>query len=272
MRSVLNRWCALTALAAQPCILGCLSNNYVTPGEPAPFGQLTPKSVSDTLVLTPEAPWPAALAFTRVQAGNYRSSSGDGVKRAGLTLLGPKDLEREKDLAVIQAWPSLASVVRLTPILVSGADDVMLSLREGAATLHADILGLYTIDTDFHVDDRDLGPLSLITLGLAPTRNAVVNCTASIVFFDVRTGYCYGTAEGSAQDDQIGSAWTSRQALHDARCRAERSAFEALLGQAGVLWTAIATRGVPTAAPATTSDANSAPQSSASTESDPALP
>ena len=240
---------AFVAMSAHCLLIGCASN-YVTPGGPAPFGEFTTKSVADTLVLMPEAPWPAGLAYTRVQASGYRSFSGQGVSRGTISFVGAKDLEREGDLEKIRAWPSLRSVVRLTPILVPRESDSLLALREGAATLRADILALYTLDTHFHVDDRDVGPLGLITLGLAPTRNAVVNCTASIAFFDVRTGYCYGTAEGSANDDQIGNAWTSDQALDDARRRAERTAFEDMLVEGGKVWTAMAGPFTPPAAPA----------------------
>ena len=180
------------------------------------------------------------LAFARIQGSGYRAYGSRGVDRGSISLVGAGDLERDTDPAAIAAWPALRGFSRLTPILIPASDDPMGALREGAATLRADIVALYTVDTDFRVDDRDIGPLGLLTLGLAPTKNAVVNSTVSIAFFDVRTGFCYGTAEGSASDDQLASAWTSEQAMDDARRRAERAAFERMLVEAGKAWAGIA--------------------------------
>ena len=67
-----------------------------------------------------------------------------------------------------------------------------------------------------------------------------MSSTASIAFFDVRTGFCYGAAEGSATDDQIASEWTKDQAVDDARLRAERVAFELRLVEAAKAWSGIA--------------------------------
>jgi hypothetical protein len=59
-----------------------------------------------------------------------------------------------------------------------------------------------------------------------------VQTTASLVFFDVRTGFCFGTVEWSEKDDQLASGWTERQAIEDARLRVERAAFVGMLAEA----------------------------------------
>jgi len=249
---------ATTVSAALAPLGGCASH-YVTPGDSASIMELASEgrpasdaqpasdappigdpAVAERMQVRPAASWPAGIAFARVQAGGYRSHGGAGVDRGSIALVGANDLEREADAAAIAGWPSVRGVARLTPILVPASDRPFGALREGAATLRADIVALYTVDTDFRVDDRDIGPLGLLTLGLAPTKNAVVNSTVSIAFFDVRTGFCYGTAEGSASDDQLASAWTSEQAMDDARRRAERAAFERMLAEAGKAWAGIA--------------------------------
>jgi hypothetical protein len=211
-------------------------------------------AVIERMQVRPAASWPAGVAFARVQARGYRSYSGAGVDRGSIALVGANDLERETDAAAIAGWPSVRGVARLTPILVPASDRPFGALREGAATLRADILAIYTVDTDFRVDDRDIGPLGLLTLGLAPTKNAVVSSTASIAFFDVRTGFCYGAAEGSATDDQLASAWTSDQAVDDARRRAERRAFESMLVEAGKAWAGIAAQATAARAAANQGD------------------
>lgn len=203
-------------------------------------------AIAERMKLMPSATWPAGIALARVQASGYRSGSCAGVDRGSISIVSAGDLEHENDASTIAGWPSVRGFVRLTPILVPASGSAMLSLRQGAATMRADILALYTIDTDFRVDDADVGPLSIVTLGLAPTRNAVVSTTASIAFFDVRTGFCYGAAEGSATDDQIANAWTSSQAVDDARKRAERLAFERMLTEAGKAWQGISAQALAT--------------------------
>lgn len=203
-------------------------------------------AIAERLKVMPSETWPAGIALARVQAAGYRSGSCAGVDRGSISIVSAGDLEHENDASTIAGWPSVRGLVRLTPIIVPPCGSAMLALREGAATMRADILALYTIDTDFRVDNADVGPLTLLTLGLAPTRQAVVSTTASIAFFDVRTGFCFGAAEGSAADDQVANAWTSSQAVDDARKRAERLAFERMLVEAGRAWEGIARQALAT--------------------------
>lgn len=187
---------------------------------------------------------PATIAFTRLQDCGYRSLSAAGVDRGAVSLVGPKGLERDADAEAMRAWPSVVEVVRLSPIVVPQGSDALLALREGAATLRADILLVYTLDTDFNVNQVAIGPLGVITLGLVPNRSAIVRCTASAALFDVRTGYCYGTSEATADSSQLANHWTTDQAVDDCRLRVERDALEALIGQTAVLWSAlVAARG-----------------------------
>jgi len=219
-------------------LAGCAT--YQTPGAAAPIGAMTTGSIAERMNVQPESPIPATIAFSRIQASGYRSYSSSGTDRSSFSLVGPKDLEDDEHLAAIQSWNDVVAVVRLTPIVVPENPDAIMALREGAASLRADIIAVYTVDTEFDVDDRDIGALGIISLGLIPTRNAVVRSTISLAFFDVRTGFCFGTVEASAEDDQLANAWTSRQAIDDCRRRVERRAFDLMLVDAGGLWSKIA--------------------------------
>ncbi len=232
---------ALMALASST---GCVSR-YFTPGGPAPIGAMTTASVAAVLQTVPESPMPARVAYAHIQDRSYRSASTSGVARGTIALVSADDLEKAADLEAMRRWPETTDFVRLTPILVrNGAAaqdfDALTALREGAATLHADILALYTVDTHFRVDDFSPGALGVLTLGLAPTRTAVVHSTVSIVFVDVRTGFVYGTAEASSNDDQLANSWTSGDAVDQCRRRVEREAFEKLLVEAGKTWEGLA--------------------------------
>ena len=231
---------AIAAILATAC-----QSSYRTPGGPAPIGEMTAPSIAEKLRVQPESPMPATLALVRVQAGGYHSASIAGVRRGCVSIVAASDLEVPADAARLQKWGDVAACVRLSPIIIpeargNGSDAAMLALREGAAHLHADVVALYTVDTAFRVDDCSPGALGLVTLGLAPTKSAVVDSTASMAFVDVRTGFVYGTADASSRDDQLANAWTSQDAVDQCRRRVEREALSALLVEAERAWSAIA--------------------------------
>ncbi len=239
-RAILLASLAVAAVLATGC-----QTHYRTPGGPAPIGEMTAPSIAERLRAQPESPMPATLAFVRVQGGGYYSSSIAGVRRGCVSIVSASDLELPADLERIQRWSDVGACTRLSAIIVpeargNGSDAAMLALREGAAHLHADVVALYTVDTTFRVDDFSPGALGLVTLGLAPTKSAVVNATASMAFVDVRTGFVYGTAEASSRDDQLANSWTSEDAVDQCRRRVEREALTALLSEADRAWHAIA--------------------------------
>lgn len=224
---------------------GCVSH-YRTPGGPAPIGEMTAPTIAEKLRARPEGPIPATLALVRAQDGGYWSRSVAGVRRGSVSIVAADDLELREDAQDLARWPDVRAFTRLSAILVPSSERehgpaaAMLALREGAASLHADVLAVYTIDTTFRVDDFSPGALGLVTLGLAPTKSAVVNATASMAFIDVRTGFVYGTAEASSRDDQAANSWTSEDAIDQCRRRVEREALVKLFGEAEKCWIGIA--------------------------------
>jgi len=113
-------------------------------------------------------------------------------------------------------------------------------LRLAAAKLQADVLLVYTVDTSFEIKGRGYGPLSVISLGLIPDRDACITSTAAAVFTDVRTGFTYGVAEATAKASDLSNAWDSSDAVDKKRLEAEHQAFALLLAQAEKTWTGIA--------------------------------
>jgi hypothetical protein len=98
------------------------------------------------------------------------------------------------------------------------------------------MLLVYSMDTGFNVENTDLGPLSLITLGFLPNKKARVTATASAAIFDVRTGFIFGVAEATATEQQRATFWSSSEAIDSARLAAEANAFQKLIGEVEKLW------------------------------------
>ena len=108
-------------------------------------------------------------------------------------------------------------------------------LRKAAATLGADMVLLYTFDTVFHVDDG-MRPLTVVSLGLFPTKVATVTTTASSLLMDVRSGYIYATGETTSQRKPLANSWTSSDAVDASRQQNEREAFVKLVKDFERIW------------------------------------
>lgn len=101
---------------------------------------------------------------------------------------------------------------------------------------------VYTIDTSFRVQGRAYGPLSAISLGLAPDRDAHITSTASAYFSDVRTGFVYGVAEATAKATGLTNFWDSGNTIDKKRLETEQQAFMLLTTEAEKTWSGIASQ------------------------------
>jgi hypothetical protein len=135
-------------------------------------------------------------------------------------VLTTRDIETEDDFVQLASLPGIAGVGALNRILLPINLRSAQELREAAAQLHGDIVLLYTLDTAFEKSQ------------------IVTTCAAA--FVDVRTGYVYGIAEGSAADTRRPHPWRTK-AVDAARLKTERQAFSAALKEIAKAWTSINT-------------------------------
>jgi hypothetical protein len=183
----------------------------------------------------PLAGFPASIAIARVEDPNYHSVTATSYGSGNYTVVTTRDVEKTEQLDRILKLPMVLGIAPINQLLLTSNLQSDRELREAAASLHADFLLIYTFDTTFYV--RDFAkPLSIITLGLSPNENASVVTTASAVLMDTRDGYIYGVDETTARTNQIASAWTSDDAVDDARLRTEAKAFDQLVGEFEKTW------------------------------------
>ncbi|NKF22984.1 hypothetical protein [Solimonas marina] len=224
-------------LAITLALSGCAG--YATPGGPAPLDQIKDGSIAGAGTLQPALNLPARLAVARVQAPGYKSQvaeAGDG-KRYGF--VGGDHSPSAAQLQMLEHWASVDDVDALAPALVPASLDSLESVRFAAAKIQADVLLAYTYDTHFEVDGKPQAPASKLKLGDAP-KNASIVSTASALFVDVRTGYVFGRASGSATVGDLGDAWHDAESLDAKRIDAENEAFKAMATQAEQVWARIA--------------------------------
>ncbi len=67
-------------------------------------------------------------------------------------------------------------------------------IREAASRLQANLVFIYSFDTAFFDTDA-ARPLTVITLGLSPTRKITAITTVSALLMETRTGYIYSAYE-----------------------------------------------------------------------------
>ena len=222
--------CWLAALA------GCAT--YTTPGAGVNLENLTraDADIGELLKAEPAATFPARIAVVRVQASGYSSRTNQCYGHGQFCVVTTRDIEPDESYQMLAKLPQVVGMGLMNRLLLPSKFTSPRELRQSAAKLKADLLLVYSLDTGFRVENTDLGPLALITLGFLPTKNARVTATASAVMFDVRTGFVYGVAEASAVEEQRGTFWSSSEAVDSARQKAETAAFQKLVGEVGRFW------------------------------------
>jgi hypothetical protein len=223
------------------CVLLCSAcASYVTPGGSVHLNDINRSDIAEVASRKPSPNFPARLAIARVQAPNYRSYSSEGYGTGRFSVVTTQDLITEEQFQSFGKWPAIAGVAPINRLLLPSNFESLDDLRLSAAKVQADVLMVYTIDTSFRVQGRAYGPLSAISLGLAPDRDAYITSTASAIFTDVRTGFVYGVAEATAKATGLSNFWSSSDTVDKKRIEAEQQAFLLLINEAAKTWSGIA--------------------------------
>jgi len=228
------RFCLAASLAS---LVGCAS--YIAPGAKADLQAFAPASIQEGFAAKATAPFPASIAFVRVQAPsytNYRLQQAAGAYGSGrYSVITTREVEDESQIERIARLPKISGVTSVNRMLLPQKLEGDKELREAAARLQADLLFVYTFDTAFF--ETDLArPLTVITLGLSPTRKVYVTTTVSALLIDTRTGYVYSTYETTKKAETLSTSWGSSEAADEARLQSERQAFEQLVGEFEKTW------------------------------------
>jgi hypothetical protein len=233
----------LTLVAFAGAFAGCAS--YITPGAKADLQALAPADIQKSFATQPSNPFPAAIVGVRVQADNYSNyfidRTGGRHGQGRFSVITVREVEEQDAIDRITKFPQITGAISLNRMLIPETLNSYDDLRTGAAQLRADLMFVYTFDTAFF--DRDAAkPLSVITLGLSPTRKIRATSTASALLIDTRTGFIYGAFEASEARDVLSTSWGSRDSADEARKDAERAAFRKLVAEFEKTWPAILQR------------------------------
>lgn len=224
-------------LATVLLLSGCAT--YIPPGAKADLQVFAPPSIQDAFAVKPTSPFPAAIAAVRIQGpaySNHNVRQNGGLHGDGrYTVMMTREVEDQMHFDRIAALPNVSGVTGLNRMLIPARLEGDREIREAAARLHADLVWVYTFDTAFF--DHDAAkPLSVITLGLSPTRKITAVTTASALLIDTRTGYLYAAHEVTEREATLATSWGSRDAADQARQHTERRAFAKLVDEFTTSW------------------------------------
>ncbi len=218
-------------------LVGCAT--YIPPGAKADLQAFAPASIQEGFAAKPTSPFPASIAFVRVQGAtysNYRLAQSGGVYGSGrYSVVTTREVEEASQFERLSKLPQVAGITGLNRMLLPPNLESDREIREAAARVQADLVFLYTFDTIFFESDL-AKPLTVISLGLSPTTRVSVATTVSGLLLDTRTGYVYSTYETTKKDSTLATAWGSREAADETRQKNERAAFAQMVDEIATSW------------------------------------
>ncbi len=210
-------------------ISGCAT--YIPPGAKADFDAFAPPDIQAGFAARPTNPFPGSIAVVRVQSPtytNYYLQQRGGIYGTGrYSVVLTKEADEDKQLERVTKLPQLTGLVTINRMLLPEQLESDNEIRAAASRLQADLLFLYTFDTSFFDSDKSK-PLSVITLGLSPTRKISAITTCSALLLDTRTGYIYSAYEVTERAETFSTSWGARDTADEARRNNEREAFKKL--------------------------------------------
>jgi len=213
---------------------GCAT--YTTPAGGVNIPSLGDGDIAELMAVEPAASFPARIAVARVQSPGYSSRTNDSYGTGRYSVVTTRDIEDEADFKQLLDMDQVAGVAPIGRLLLPEQLNTIKDLRLSAARLKADMLLIYSIDTAFHIEGKALGPLTAITLGFLPSKQAFVSSTTSGLLVDVRTGYVYGIAEATERSEQRTTIWDSADAVDRARTNSEAASFKHFISEVDTLW------------------------------------
>ena len=152
-----------------------------------------------------------------------------------------KEADEDLQLERVSKLRQVAGLVTINRMLLPERLEGDKEIRGAASRLQADLVFLYTFDTSFFDTDQ-AKPLSVITLGLSPTRKISAVTTCSALLMDTRTGYIYSAYEVTERTETFSTSWGSRDTADEARRNNERDAFKKLIDEFATTWARVLER------------------------------
>jgi len=215
------------------------SSSYVLPGDKADLQVFTSSDIQAGFAAQATNPWPASIAIVRVQDPSYRHQGYGRFQpkqdTGRYSVVFAKEADEDTQVGKLNDLDQIHGVVSMNRLLLPKTLKSDEELRLAASRLQADLLLIYTFDTDFYNSDAAV-PLTVVTLGLAPTRLISTATTCSALLMDTRTGYLYSVYESTERTEATSTTWGSHESADRERRRTEERAFASLVDEMVLSW------------------------------------
>ena len=224
----MNRFCA--SLLVSIFLNGAC--HYDTPASYSlPMTQGPSGVIEDGSNARPTVRFPARVAVARIEA------SGGGFR-----MIPDTDVENAEHAAAAASLPGVAGIVSLNRVALVSEVKSYRELDAEARKVGADLVAVYRFDASDRSSDVFL-PLSVATLGLAPTNPYSVTATATLMVRDARTGYLYGVMEESATNKGLTAGMDLHNAQERSKRNAKKKALDQLTAKLPVFWNGVMAKG-----------------------------
>ncbi|HIG29640.1 MAG TPA: hypothetical protein EYQ50_18320 [Verrucomicrobiales bacterium] len=218
-------------------LIGCAA--YITPGSGINLESIRDKSIREQFEKEPAAPFPATIAVVRVQQSGYYSMGNEGHGIGVFSVVTTRDVEKDEHFKLLTSLPQVAGIAPLNRLVIPARLRSVEDLRFAAAGLHSDMLLLYTIDTSFKIKNRYIRPLTQISLGFLPNKEASVRTIVSSILYDVRTGFIYGLTEASGTTSVMANTWSKKRLIEKSRLLNEEKTFDGFVTEFTKTWSGV---------------------------------
>ena len=227
-------------LVALVTIISISCGHYVTPGSAVKISELADEDISKLLSNKPASEFPVNIAVARIQHPQYsshkqqRSSYTD--QQGNFSMILTRDAAEDEAFQKLSDMNGVKQASPFNRLLLPYNYKSIKDLRLAAAKMKAEMLLVYTFDTEFTIDTKNYGPQNAISLGYMKNKDVKVTTTASVALFDVQTEYLYGLAEATSDFHKKANAWKKHDEVDNLRIATERKAFEKLMGEIEKMW------------------------------------
>ncbi|MDB5207117.1 MAG: putative lipoprotein [Flavisolibacter sp.] len=218
------------------------SPKYVTPGSDVKISELADADISKLLANKPAAEFPVNIAVVRLQSPSYTNHrysnryNPQPEPQDKFSMILTRDAEEEEAFNKLAQMEGVKQASPFNRLLLPYTYNSIKDLRLAAAKMKAQMLLVYTFDTQFFVDTKNYGPQNVIALGYLKNKEVKAVTTASVALFDVQTEYLYGLAEATATQKKRANAWKKLDEVDNLRIDTEKKSFNQLIGEIEKMW------------------------------------
>lgn len=220
-------------------LLNSCATKYTTPGSDVKISALADEDVSKILTNKPSAEFPVNIAVARIQAPNYSNylyNRRESVPNGNFSMVLTREPNEEKQINELAKLKGIKQIAPFNRLLLPYNYQTIKDLRLAAAKMKAQMLLVYTFDTEFSIDAKNYGPQNVFALGYLKNKEVEVRTTSSAALFDVQTEYLYGLSEATAEKTKKSNIWKENQEVDNLRIEAEKESFSNLAKEIEKMW------------------------------------